>query len=56
MFAREFEAVEGPKGYPIDVGQYDLLEYEGKVLPVVLFCYLIDNQERGWAIKTGFGS
>lgn len=24
----------------------NLLEYEGKVLPVVIFCYLIDNQER----------
>lgn len=23
MFPREFEAVEGPKGYHIDVGQYD---------------------------------
>lgn len=23
MFPREFEAVEGPKGYPIDVGQYE---------------------------------
>lgn len=49
MFPGEFEAVEGPKGYPIDVAQYNPVRVWRKSSSSCLilhFCNLIDKQER----------